>query len=87
MGNFLDGLDKSKLDGAINLVKSTIGEKESKKIEAASKNEKELEKLLDGLSDKEKNAILKVMSDPQMLSMVLSSAKAREGIKKFLNER
>lgn len=87
MSNFLDGVDKSKLEGAINLIKSNIGAAESQKLERAAKDEKELEKLLNGLGEKEKNTILKVMNDPQLLSMVLSSSKAREGIKKFLNER
>ena len=48
---------------------------------------RELEKLLDGLGSKERAAILKIMNDPQLLSAILTSPKAREGIKKFLSER
>lgn len=87
MNNFLDGVDKAKLAGAVELIKRTIGPAESMKIENAAKSEADAEKLLSGLGDREKAAILKVMNDPQMLSLVLTSPKARDGIKKFLNER
>ena len=87
MTNFFDGVDKTKLDNAINLIKNNIGPSEIMKIEKAVKDQRELEKLLDGLGSKERAAILKIMNDPQLLSAILTSPKAREGIKKFLSER
>lgn len=87
MNNFMNGFDKEKLDTAIKLIKNSIGEKESAKLEQAAASESELSKMLDGIGEKERAAILKVMNDPQLLTAVLSSPKAREGIKKFLNER
>lgn len=87
MNNFLDSVDKVKLAGAIELIKRTIGPAESLKIENAAKSDADAEKLLSGLGDKEKAAVFKIMNDPQLLSLVLTSPKARDGIKKFLNER
>lgn len=87
MNNFLDGVDREKLESAVSLIKRNIGPAESMKIENAAESEAAAEKLLAGLGEKERAAILKIMNDPQLLSMVLSSPKARDGIKKFLNER
>ena len=43
MTNFFDGVDKTKLDNAINLIKNNIGPSESMKIEKAVKDQRELE--------------------------------------------
>lgn len=87
MNGFLSGVDREKLEGVVALIKKTIGPAESMKIENAAQSEAAAEKLLSGLGEKEKAAILKIMNDPQLLSLVLTSPKARDGIKKFLNER
>lgn len=73
-----------KLQAAVELLRGTVGETEAKKLEAAAKNGDVLRELTRNLSDKDMETVVKVINNPEALKMILSSQKARQGLKNFL---
>ena len=72
------------LKAAIELLRSRLGEKEAQKLQQAAQNGDALKEMTKNLSAKDMDTVVKVLNSPEALKMLLSSQKAREGLKDFL---
>lgn len=84
MDDYSNKINPEALEKAINLLKRSLSEKEVAKLEENFKNKKNLNALASKFSDKQLQEILQVVNNPAMLQKILSSPKAREGLKNFL---
>ena len=86
MNNNSKKIDDASLERAIKTAQQVLGAKESAKIEKMFKDKSQLEKMTQSLSQKDLETVNGVLSNPEMLKKILSTPKAREGLKKFLGE-
>ncbi|MDF2685259.1 MAG: hypothetical protein K0S55_440 [Clostridia bacterium] len=77
-------IDPAALEKAINILKQSLSEKEVAKLEETFNNKNNLNALASKFSDKQLEDILKIVNNPAMMQKILSSPKARDGLKNFL---
>lgn len=77
-------IDGAALERAINYLKKSLNEKEIAKLEETFSNKKNIEALASKFSERDLEEVLKVINNPDMMKKILGSAKAQEGLKKFL---
>lgn len=82
--DMLKKVDPKKVEKAVEILRNQVGDNEAKKIEGAFKNDEQMQNLTKNLGPKEMEMVVKVMNNPEALRMLLSSSKAKEGLKNFL---
>lgn len=85
---FIDGIKKEnpeKLKAAAEVIKNALGPK-AKGLEALLSDDKALKELTKKMSPNDLSKLGKLLDNPEMLKMMLSSDKAKEGLKKMLGE-
>ena len=81
--NGLNGIDETKLQNAVEMMKQILGKDQAAKIEKLFEN-KTPGNL--NLSEKELKAVKTIIENPDMLKTILSSRKAREVLMKHLDK-
>jgi len=83
MSNNFEGIDKDKLKNASSIISDSISGS-GDKINALLNDENKLNELAAKMKPSDMDTIKKLLDNPEMLKMVLSSDKAKENFKKFL---
>lgn len=84
MDDITKRINPKNLEAAVELLRGSLGEKEAKKLKTAVESNEALLEMTKNMTEKDLDTVVKVLNNPDALKMILSSPKAREGLKKFL---
>ena len=84
MEDFTKKINPKQLESAVEMLRGSLGNKEAEKIKQAAENSDAFRELTKNISEKDLDMVVKVINNPEALKMILSSQKAREGLKNFL---
>ena len=84
MEDFTKKINPTHLESAVEMLRGSLGNKEAEKIKQAAENSDAFRELTKNISEKDLDMVVKVINNPEALKMILSSQKAREGLKNFL---
>ena len=80
-------IDKDKLDKTVQMLKDKLGPADAAKVDAALADTAMINKMTSGMSQKDKDMVVRLVNNPAAMKAILSSPKAAELIKQFMNKR
>ena len=83
--DILTNIDGEKLQKAAAAVKSTLGN-DSGIVDELLSNKEKIAELTSRLSDKEKNMLESLLSNPEMITKMLNTPQGRQALEKFLKK-